>query len=214
MNKTRFLQLGWVIAAAFIAVTVAGGFQAAPMKVGVVDISHVVEDSDFGKANQAAFEKMKQQRESLLEFVDTNRVLSPEQADQIKTLWLKPNPTKEELATLETKKAEIGLAAKKSQELATKPNMSPEERTLVEDYARRSQNMEATAQRWYREFTDEMQKWADQQKMQSLAKARAAIQEVAKGEAYTVILEVGIAPYGANDISAAVLAKMNEKPAQ
>ena len=210
MNKTRFLQLGWVLAAALIAVLVAGGFNQAAIKVGVVDISKVVEDSEFGRTNQATFLKMKQARETLLEFVDTNRVLSAEQADRIKTLWLKPAPTKEESAELETKKAEVGLAAKKSQELATKPNMSPEERTLVEEYARRSQNMEATAQRWYREFTDEMQKWADGQKLQSLTKARAAINDVAKAEAYTVILEVGIAPYGANDISAAVLAKMNE----
>jgi Skp family chaperone for outer membrane proteins len=211
MADSRFSQFGWVLAAALIAVLAASGFQTPAMKVGVVDISSVVEQSEFGKANTATFEKMKVARESLLEFVDNNRVLTLEQADRVKTLWLKPNPTKEESAELDTKKAEIVLAAKKSQELATKPNMSPEERTLVEDYARRSQNMEATAQRWYREFTSDMQKWADDQKLQSLAKVRAAIQEVAKAEAYTVILEVGIAPYGANDISTAVLAKMNEK---
>lgn len=211
MKNLRFLQLGWIVAAALFAVVVAGGFQAAPLKVGVVDISNVIEKSDFGKANQGSFDAMKSARETLLVFVDNNRVLTEEQAQNLKDLWLKPNPTKEDTAKLESLKADVIAAAKKSQELATKANMSPEERTLIEEYARRSQKMEETAQRWYREFTSDMQKWADQQKLESLDKARAAIQDVAKAEGFTVILEVGIAPYGANDISAEVLAKMNEK---
>ncbi|MEZ0327235.1 MAG: OmpH family outer membrane protein [Fimbriimonas sp.] len=211
MKDTRFLQLGWVIAAAFIAVTVAGGFQATAIKIGVVDISKVVETSEFGKVNQDSFTKMRMAREGLLEFIDANRVLTNEQAQQMRDLWLKANPTKEESAKLDLLKADVIAAAKKSTELATKPNMTPEERTLVEEYARRSQTMNDVAQRWFREFTSEMQTWADKQKLDSIDRARAAIQEVAKAEGYTVVLEVGIAPYGANDLTAAALAKMNEK---
>jgi Skp family chaperone for outer membrane proteins len=211
MKDTRILQLGWVIAAAFIAVTVAGGFQANGIKIGVVDISKVVENSEFGKVNQDTFTKMRVAREGLLEFIDANRVLTNEQAQQIRDLWLKPNPSKEDTAKLETLKAEVVAAAKRSTELATKPNMTPEERTLVEEYARRSQTMNDVAQRWFREFTSEMQTWADKQKLESIDRGRAAIQEVAKAEGYTVVLEIGIAPYGANDITAAALAKLNEK---
>jgi Skp family chaperone for outer membrane proteins len=211
MNNIRFLQLGWIIAAAVIAVTAVSGFQGSAIKIGVVDISKVIEGSDLGKANQETFNKMKASREGLLEFIDTNRVLTNEQAQAIRDLWLKPNPTAEDTAALESKKAEVVAAAKKSAELATKPNMTPEERTLVEDYARRSQNMNDVAQRWFREFTNEMQSWADKQKLDSLQKARTAVQDVAKADGYTVVLEVGIAPYGANDLSEAALAKMNEK---
>ncbi len=211
MKDTRFLQLGWVIAAAFIAVTVAGGFQAPAIKIGVVDISKVVEGSEFGKVNQDSFTKMRVSREGLLEFIDANRVLTNEQAQQIRDLWLKQNATKEELAKLDVLKADVVAAAKRSTELATKPNMTPEERTLVEEYARRSQTMNDVAQRWFREFTSDMQGWADKQKLESIDRARAAIQEVAKAEGYTVVLEVGIAPYGANDMTAAALVKMNEK---
>jgi Skp family chaperone for outer membrane proteins len=211
MKDTRFLQLGWVIAAAFIAVTLTGGFNQTAIKIGVIDISKVVEASDFGKLNQDSFTRMKVAREGLLEFIDTNRVLTNEQAQRIKDLWLKTNPTKEETAELDRLKAEVVAAAKRSAELATKPNMTPEERTLVEEYARRSQTMNDVAQRWFREFTNDMQVWADKQKLESVDRARGAITEVAKAEGYTVILEIGIAPYGANDISAAVLAKMNEK---
>ena len=211
MKDTRFLQLGWVIAAAFIAVTVTGGFQAPALKIGVVDISKVVEGSEFGKVNQDSFTKMRMAREGLLEFIDANRVLTNEQAQQMRDLWLKPNATKEEIAKLDVLKADVVAAAKRSTELATKPNMTPEERTLVEEYARRSQTMNDVAQRWFREFTSEMQGWADKQKLESIDRARVAIQDVAKAEGYTVVLEVGIAPYGANDLTPAALAKMNEK---
>ncbi len=211
MLNLRFLQLGWVIAAAFIAVSVAGGFQAPTEKIGVVDISKVVEQSDYGKANQDTFSKMKTARESLLEFIDTNRVVTNEQAQRIRDLSLKPNLTKEEQAELERIKADIVASNKRSQELLTKPNMTPEERSLVEEYARRSQTMNDLASRWYREFTADMQAWADKQKLDSIEKARGAIQEVAKEQGYTVVFEVGVAPYGANDLSDATLKALNAK---
>lgn len=89
--------------------------------------------------------------------------------------------------------------------------MTPEERTLMEDYARRSQVMEQVAQRWYREFSTDMQSWADKQKLASVERAKAAIQEVAKAQGYTLVLESGVAPYGANDITDAALKAMNAK---
>ena len=210
-GNVPFLQFGWVLAAAFGAVIFAGGFGQVSEKTAVVDISRVVEQSNFGKSNQDAFAKMKEARESLLVFIDTNRVLTNEQGQRIKDLSLKPNPTAEETAELERLKADVVAAAKRSPELATKPNLTPEERNLLEEYARRGQTMDANAQRWLREFTTEMQNWADKQKLDSITRARAAIQQVAKAQGYTLVFEIGVAPYGANDISDAVLTAMNAK---
>lgn len=211
MNNVRFLQLGWVLAAAFIGISLAGGFQDQAVKIGVVDISTVVEQSDFGLQNQVTFEKMKTSREQLLEFIDTYRVLTTEQAQRLRELALKTTPTKEESAEMERIKSEVMLANKRSQELATKPTLTPEERALVEEYARRSQTMNEVASRWFREFTNDMTNWADKQKVESLSRARAAIQQVAKEQGYTVVLEVGVAPYGANDLSTIALQAMNGK---
>jgi len=102
-------------------------------------------------------------------------------------------------------------ANKRSVELATKPNMTPEERTLVEEYARRSQTMNDIAQRWFREFTNEMTEFADKRKLAGLQKASAAINEVSKTQGYTVVFDESTAPYGANDITDASLAAMNAK---
>ena len=211
MNQTRFLQLGWVFFATFAGIALAGGFQDKSDKIGVVDITKVIEQSDFGKQNQDTFAKMKNARESLLEFIDTYRVLTNEQAQRLKDLSLKATRTKEEDAEMERIKADVVASNKRLNELATKTNMTLEERTLVEEYARRSQTMNEVAQRWFREFTADMGDWADKQKLESVNRARAAIQDIAKQQGYTVVFELGVAPYGANDVSDAALQAMNAK---
>lgn len=211
MNKTQFYKFGWMIAAALGGVLLAGAFQAATDKFGIVDISKVVEESDYGKANQDSFKQMKDAREGVLTFIDSNRILTNEQAQRLRDLSLKTPRTPEETAELERIKADVIASTKKNTELQTKANMTPEERTLMEDYSKRSQIMEQVAQRWYREFTNDMQAWADKQKLASVEKARAAVQEVAKAQGYTIVFEVGIAPYGANDLTDASLKAMNAK---
>lgn len=187
------------------------GFQGGSEKSAVVDVQKVVEQSEFGKQNQVTFNEMKTGREAVLEFIDTYRVLTADQAQKIRDLSLKAGITAPEKAELERVKADVIAADKKSKELSQKSNLTPEERTLIEDYARRSQAMEATAQRWFREFTTEMQTWADKQKLASVDKARVAIQEVGKAGAYSIVFEVGVAPYGANDITDSALKAMNAK---
>lgn len=206
MNRT-----GWAIAALLLGVFAAVGFQDASNKIGIVDISKVVEMSDFGKANQASFNQMKTAREGVLEFIDTYRVLTVEQATRFRDLSIKPTPTAEEKAELDRIKADVMAADKKNKELSVKANLTPEDRALIEEYSKRANNMEMTAGRWLREFTNELQGWADKQKLTSLDRARAAVQEVAKAQGFTVVFEVGVAPYGANDLTDAALKAMNAK---
>src|SRR5471030_1377294 len=211
MTSTRFLQFGWCLVAASAGVALAGGFQNSEIKIGTVDIVRMMDQSDYGKEGQAIFKKMKLARECVLEFIDTYRVLTTDQAQRIRLLSLKENPTKEESAELDRTKADVIAANKRSVELATKPNMTPEERTLVEEYARRSQTMNDIAQRWFREFTNEMSDFADKRKLAGLQKARAAINEVSKAQGYTVVFDESTAPYVANDVTDATLAAMNAK---
>lgn len=211
MQLTIREKIAYLVAAAAVGVFAASGFQDATTKMGVVDISDVVEQSDFGKKNQEDFNTMKSAREGILEFIDTYRVLTNEQALKLRELSLKVNASAAEKAELETLKATVITSDKKSKELATKANLTPEERTLMQDYAQRSQAMEQTAQRWFREFTNEMQQWADKQKAASIQKAREAVNEVAKAGGYTIVLESGVAPYGANDLTQPALKAMNAK---
>lgn len=211
MNNNRFSMMGWVVAAALAGIFLGSGFQGADAKFGVVDIADVVEKSELGKKNQTDFNAMKSAREGVLEFIDQYRVLTMEQAQKLRELSLKATPTAAEKAELERIKADVIQSDKRAKELSVKPNLSAEERTLIQDYAQRSQRMDETAQRWFREFTNEMQAWADKQKAASIDAARASIREVAKQQGYTVVFETGIAPYAANDLSDAALKAMNAK---
>lgn len=210
--NSRFSKLGWVVSAALIGIFAAFGFQDNATKIGVVDITKVVESSDFGKGNQETFNAMKAAREGVLEFIDQYRVLTVEQANKIKTLSIKDTPlTSGEKAELDTAKAAVIAAFNKNKELILKQNLTNEERQQMEEYARNSANMETTAGQWLRQFTVELEDWVNKRKIESLNRARTAVQEVAKAQGYTVVFETGIAPYGANDLSDATLKAMNAK---
>lgn len=210
--NSRFSKLGWVVAAALVGIVAAFGFQDNATKIGIVDITKVVEGSDFGKANQEKFGAMKTAREGVLEFIDQYRVLSVDQANKIKELSIKDTPLSAgEKAELDTKMAEVRAAYEKNKALVLKTNLTPEERALLEEYARNSANMENTAGQWLRAFTVELEDWVNKRKIESLNKARAAVNEVAKAQGFSVIFEAGIAPYGANDITEASLKAMNAK---
>lgn len=211
MQLKNMGMLGWLAAAGMAAFVVSSGFQTESAKFGVVDIAAVVERSEFGKGSQTTFTQMKASREGVLEFVDTYRVLTTEQAQRFRDLSIKPAATTEEKAELERIKADVIAADKKSKELSTKANLTPEERTLMQEYANRSASMEATAQRWFREFTSDLQSWGDKQKLASIERARAAVQEVAKAQGFTLVMEVSVAPYGANDLTESALQAMNAK---
>ena len=209
--KSNTSAMGWIVAAVLGGVMLGTGFQSADVKMGVVDIASVVERSKLGQKNQSDFKAMKAAREGVLEFIDDHRVLTNEQAIKFRDLSIKMNRTPSETAELEKLKADIIASDKNAKAISVKTTgLTAEERTLLQEYSQRAQNMEQQAQRWYREFTQDMQAWADTQKADSLDKARKAIQAVGKQQGYTIILESGVAPYCANDISDAALKALDD----
>src|SRR5687768_1286374 len=143
------------------ALLFASGFQDSTAKIGVVDINKVFEQSNFGKQSRDNLGAMMKAREGVIEFVQTYRVLTVEQAQKFRELSLKNPISQPEKAELEKIKADVMEADKKAKELITKQNLTPEERTAMDEYARRAQNMEVTTQRWTRDFNNEMQVWVE-----------------------------------------------------
>ncbi len=212
MREGRFAWSGWIAAAAIAGVMVGSGFQNNSTKLGVVDLYGVIDKSEIGKKTKTNFDDMKKARESILEFIDQYRILTLEQANRFRELTLKKDRTKPEDAELDRLKADIIATSKKSQELATKANLTPEERTMIDEYSRRSSIINDLSNRWLREFADEMKQWSDERKDENYQRARAAVNEVAAKDGYTMIFEGTVALYGANDISDPTLAAMNAKP--
>jgi Skp family chaperone for outer membrane proteins len=207
--SSKFDQLGWVVAAAIGGVMLASGFQGPTDKTGVVDIGSVVDKSNYGQANSAQFAAMKAARQGLLEFVDQNSVLTTEQAEQLHSLTVKDSPTDADKAAITKTEADVTASTKNYQALSGKTNLTPEEQTQLSEYSHRAEVMQQTQQRWYNEFMSSLQDWSDQKKLDSINKARNAVQTVAKAQGYTIVFDESVAPFGANDLTDAALQAMN-----
>lgn len=210
--NVRIYQFGSALSLLLLGILFGSGFQATAEKNGVVDINGLVETSNFGKSVRENLDKMRGAREEVLGFIDSNRVLTLEQATRLRDLTLKMDRTTAESAELDALKAQVVAANKKWMELATKGSLTPEERTLQQEYADRAQKTSDLGTRWVRDFTNDIDSWLDKQKTESANRAREAITATAKTQGYTMIYDKAFAPYGANDITDASLAAMNAKP--
>ncbi len=208
----RIYKFGSALSLLLLGILVGGGFQAPTDKNGVVDINSMIDSSNFGKTVRENLDKMRSAREDVLGFIDSNRVLTLEQATRIRDLTLKMDRTATESAELDTIKAQVVAANKKWMELQTKGTLTPEERTLMQEYADRSQKMGDLGTRWVRDFTNDIDGWLDKQKTESASRAREAVTATAKAQGFTMVYDKAFAPYGANDLTDAALAAMNAKP--
>ena len=214
MTNLRFLQLGWVLFLATLAVLLGSAFQGPTEKIGVADVNRLMDESDFGKTVKAQLDSMRATREEILTFIDQNRVVTVEQANLVKDLSLKANRTKEEQAHMDSVKADVVASNRKWTELATKANLTPEERTLLQEYADRAQKANEIGSRMLNDFSSDINAWIEKQKAESGRRAKTAIQEVAKQQGYTLVYDSVFTPFGANDLTDPALLQMNmDKPA-
>lgn len=211
MNSPRVYQLLSIVLALLLGATLLLGFQAPAEKSGVVDLKRLIETSDLGKEAKVRVDKMRESRQELLDFIENNRVMTLEQATRIRDLAVKETRTKEEQAELDSLRATVTASTKRWNELATKANMTAEERTLVQEYSDRAQRAVDLGGRWVNQFTTDVNVEASRQQSLLTIRAKSAIQEVARTQGFTLIYDSDIVPYGANDITDAALVSMNAK---
>lgn len=212
MNKYTLKQFGWVLAAALAAVMLVSGFQGQTEKSGVVNVQKLVTGSAFGKASQASIDAMSQQRKDLLAFANDNPVMTTEQAQLLRELTLKAKRTSDEDLKLAQIRADLTANTKKLSDLANKPNPTQAEKDLINDFGGRLQNARGMLQNWAAEFQQEIQAYGESQYGLTMERVNAAIQEVAKAQAFTMLFDSRYATYGAADVTDAALAAMNAKP--
>jgi Skp family chaperone for outer membrane proteins len=210
-NQSRWHLSGWIVAAGLAGMMVAGGFQPAQEKTGVVDLNRMMQQSEFGKANQANINASLKARRELLEFVNTYRILTVEQAARLKELKLKAAPTQAERDEITRIENDVKASDRRRIELSQKQNLTEQDRQMLQDFASRSQAMMQTLDRWNNEFNEELGQISDQANQLTMERARAALSEVGKSQGFTVIIETRFAPYGANDVTEAALKAMNAK---
>lgn len=204
-------KLGWIIAAAVAGAMLASGFQGAFDKVATVDLNTLMDSSDIGKANATALDTMRSSRLELLKFIQENRVLTIEEAKNLRTLWLKDNQTAGDKANLESLKAQIVAEEKNNIALGQKGDLKPEERTLLQQFASRSAATDSLLSQWDQEFTNDFQQSVQDRRVDELNKAKTAAKAVAKANGCSLVFDSSVAVYAPNDLTDAALKAMNGK---
>lgn len=207
----KFDKLGWVVAAGLLGAFVASGFQTSTIKMGTVDMIKVFNDSSYTKGQTEVLRTMGKARQDLMEFLSTYRATKTDDAQKLRDLSLKDNPTAADKAAADALKAAIIADDGKFRDLQTKQNPTADETKTLTDYNQRAQNLSALQQRWATEFDDEVQKKQAALRSQALDKVKAAVGDVAKKQGFSIVFDSGIAPFSSNDITDEALNATNKK---
>lgn len=210
MKNEKLALSGWVVAALLAGFTFAGGFQGAQEKTGVVDLNKAVQDSDMGKKNREELDGMVNSRKAVIEFMQTHRVLTREQANKLKTLSLKPTLTDAEKKDLQKVQDDVKTAHTNFDALNQKQSPTEDERNLLQQYNGFIQDTQGLIQDWGAQFSNELEQKQGQLINDSVKKADQAIRDVAKRDGYSVVFsQPAAAVYGANDLTEAVTKALN-----
>ena len=211
MIKINFSQLGWVVAVGLAAVMVSSGFQAPTDKFAVADLQKIVESSDFYKSNETTYNAYVQKRKDLIDYLNQYPVITSDQVTRMKDLSLKEDVTSQEKAELERIKADAKEQDARNKELVIKANPTPEERTLLQEFARRNATMGDLLSKMNQDFVNDIQAKKEQIMATALDKAREAVKRTGKAQGYTVIYSTAAAVYAANDLTDDAIKAMNAK---
>lgn len=208
--KKRISVLGWVVAGALGITMLASGFQAGTTKIGVVDMQRILADSAAGKKMRDDMSTQVNLRQGLLEFVNTNKVLTNDQAARLKDLTLKAGATQADKDALEKLKSDIRAEAKKFNDLMVKPTLTDTERTSFNELNSRRQASDGLLTQWNQEFSNDLTNLQDEMIGNVLKKARDTIQAMGKKDGYSVVFPTTVAIYGANDLTDAAIKAVDE----
>lgn len=185
------------------------GFQAGNEKTGVVDLNSVIQKCTFGIKSTEQLNNQLKIRRGLIDFVMTYKVLTREQAERLRELTLKSGATEEDKKQIEKIKADVIESDRRRNELSQKPNLTEADSAMLRDYSQRALAMEELVNRWSQTFQDDLEELQSKAREDSVAKAKESLDIVAKAGGYTIVMESTVAPFGVNDLTTAVINKMN-----
>ena len=213
MNRSKHSRAtvaGMLVVVGLLGIIVGSGFQDANEKYGVADVRKVVFNSKLYQEMSDRVETERLARLTILEFLDTHRVLTEEQATRIRDLELKEDKTDDDKTELESIQQTVIAAAKDFDRLSTIPNMTDDERLLYQDYTQRRSATTGLGQLWRQEFERSFAAIVEQADQEANDRAQAAVATVAKREGYTIVFSSTAVTYAANDLTEAATAEANK----
>jgi Skp family chaperone for outer membrane proteins len=206
----KFTNLGWLVAAGLGGLMLAGGFQAPTEKFAMADVDKIVQSSDYWKSTEETFNEYAKKRDDLLQYINSNGVMTSDQLNQIVDLSLKDQPTAQDKASLDRIKADVTAQEKHREELLVKTTpLTPEERTSMEQFRQRTEENAAALEKLAQKLQQDVQIKRNSLMNDAAERAKKAIQTVGKAQGYTLVFTSNTAPYAANDITSDATTAMN-----
>jgi Skp family chaperone for outer membrane proteins len=204
MNRTYwtgFLSGTTVLAIGMVAVLAGSGFQGANQKIGVIDSNGVIQQIAVAKNMVEDERNMKSDRETILQFLQRYPIIKKEEAEKFKNLSIKPNKTDADKAELEKLKTTATEAVNKFKALELKSSPSQEELKQLDEYRNRKNDMGEYLQGLVKDFSDEYSSLHEKNQNALFELFKVGLAEVGKKQAFTLVLDKNVAPFGANDIT-------------
>lgn len=208
LNKDLF---GWMVAAVLGGVLASSGFQGTTESYAVVDLQKVVKSSNLYAVQEAKFKAQVDARQNLLQFINDNRVISAEQWPKLRDLSIKDNPTPAEQTELQTVKDAISKRTKDLATLQAVKTPTADQVSILEAMQRDVQQTQVSARELQDIFGRDLPQLQDQAAKVVEDQARQAVSAIGKEQGYTIVFDTLAAPYGAKDITADSLTRMNTK---
>jgi Skp family chaperone for outer membrane proteins len=179
------------------------------MKFGSVDLSAVAEQSKLGNREKTEFDALRTKLTQLLQFMNTNKVMTREQGTKLRELWLAEKPTDAQKTELENLKTAIQKSSQELRDLLGKLNPDEKDQARIRELLPLSNATDDQLPALDNQYGLMMRSRADAKQQEVLDKARAAAQKLGKQQGYTVIFESQVAVYAANDVTPQVLQVMD-----
>lgn len=198
MNRNGKIAIA-VIGVAVLLMALA--FQGPTQKFGVVDIGVLSDASKLGKRKKVEFEAKQQKWINLLQFMRSNRFFTLDNVKRFRELSLLDKPTADQTKQLEDLKTAIQKITDEFQGLVKVAQPTEEQSRRRQDLVRMADETTQMLNELGAEYQDSMRNMAADLKEEVTSKARAAVQKYGRQQGFTVIFEISMAVYGANDVT-------------
>lgn len=204
MNRTYwtgFLSGTTILAIGMVAVLAGSGFQGTNQKIGVIDSNTVMQEIALAKSMVEDEKNLKNDRETVMQFLQRYPIIKKEDAEKFKNLSVKLNKTDADKSELEKLKTMATDTVKKFKDLELKSSPSQDELKQLDEYRNRKNEMDDYLQGLFKDFQSELAGIHDKNQGIVYEAFRSGVNEVGKKQAFTIVLDKNIAPYGANDVT-------------
>jgi Skp family chaperone for outer membrane proteins len=177
--------------------------------MGSVDLHKVASSYTKRSTAQDSLQQMVNQLQQTFSTQSAYPMLTADQQKQLGNLLLKANKTAADQAQIQTLESQSQGDAQALAALQQKKDLTDDDRTKLAQLTEEQQNGAAALQAVHDDYSQRLSQQSDQVDQQTLDDIRAAVAAVAKQKGLSVVFDASVAIYTANDITQAVINKLN-----